>query len=93
MRIIGIDAATQPETQELAFGILFNDVLVLDQVVAKHKDPFAIISSWIDSGPGQVVLAVDSPLGWPTSLSVALPDHRAGYMVRSTTIGSKVIAQ
>ncbi len=93
MRIIGIDVATQPENQGLAVGSLSNDVLVLDQVVAKHKDPFAIISSWIDSGPGQVVLAVDSPPGWPSSLSVALPDHRAGYMVRSTIIGSKVIAQ
>lgn len=78
--IIGIDAATEAKKLGLARGRLDASHLIIDEAVlgSEMVSVMDTITSWID---GPTLIAVDAPLGWPSSLGGALRDHRAGRVI------------
>lgn len=73
--LIGIDCAAQPSNVGIAFARLANGVVTVERLYAGHPDPAGVIADAI-SAP--VLLAFDSPLGWPADLGATLAGHRAG---------------
>lgn len=83
MCIIGVDCATLPSKTGLALAAFEEGtVLLRDCRVADRKIPVANqIHAWIN-GSLRVLLALDSPLGWPAALGESLARHRAGAPIR-----------
>ena len=77
--ILGIDCATQPRKTGLALGHVEDGIVNIARcaVASNARPPAAIADEWL-GGCDEVLLAFDSPLGWPVSLSAALADHSAG---------------
>ena len=79
IRIIGIDCATDPANVGLALGYLRGDrVSITELTTGTKKQPVSTqIVQWIqDDMP--TLLALDSPLGWPSQLGILLASHSAG---------------
>ncbi len=83
--LIGVDCATVPERTGIAIGRLVDDHYTLDAVHAPDRalDVDGIIVAAL-SGGGPAVLALDAPLGWPSALGDALPDHLVGAPVSAS---------
>jgi hypothetical protein len=78
--IIGIDCAAQPRDIGLALGYFDGQTTTIRHVISGCKiedDVLNTAMDWIRSG-GQILLAVDAPLGWPIALGSVLIKHMAG---------------
>jgi len=77
--LLGVDCATQPNKTGLAMAEVIDGVVHVTRcaVGSKSRLPADIILEWL-SGCDDVLLALDSPLGWPVTLGEALVGHRAG---------------
>ena len=78
--IIGVDCATDPKRTGLARGrFLPSGSIVLDAVGLASAAPSAEaqVLEWLD-GAASALMAMDAPLGWPSSLGDVLAAHRAG---------------
>ena len=78
--IIGIDCAAQPRDTGLALGFFDGRTAAVSQVIARLKTDEEVVTTvagWI-SAPGQTLLALDAPLGWPAALGSILAGHNAG---------------
>lgn len=79
--IIGIDAATKSTKTGLSRGTLSGTRIELNEVVVRPTVVGDIVSKWIEESSQPVLLAIDSPLGWPSTLGPALIGHIAGAPV------------
>ncbi len=77
--IIGIDCAVDPKNVGLAKGVYSGDLfVVIDARCGRSEgDLISVLSGWIQS-ESRVLLALDAPLGWPSSLGRTLVGHAAG---------------
>lgn len=77
--IIGIDCATQPKKIGLARAVRERDQCRVAELFVGDGDrsPLDIVAGWLKDG-GTALIAMDSPLGWPTSLGRKLAKHVAG---------------
>ena len=77
--ILGIDCATQPNKTGLALGEVLDGVFRVSRccVGSKARPSATIAVEWL-SGCSDVLLSLDSPLGWPRALGESLYGHRAG---------------
>lgn len=84
LQILGIDAAVDPRNTGLAIARHAEGRWRLDYAaVGQRKSPLGeqICAELDPTMP--VLLAIDAPLGWPTELTSALADHRAGEPLRA----------
>lgn len=81
-RIIGIDAATQPERTGLAAADWDGQSLRVDRTYrpSAPADQLACLGQWL-AADRACLLAVDAPLGWPVGLAEALASHQAGQPI------------
>ena len=78
LTIVGIDCATYPRKTGLAVAAVDGSKTILQAVTTgRHSPPAEIVHSWIKDRR-KVLLAMDAPLGWPTSLGRALVELQAG---------------
>ena len=77
--IIGIDCSTNHNKLGICRATLGTSGLVIEEVNTGTRDPVDLIHSWIQSKP--VLLAIDSPLGWPNRLGRCLSEHSAGEAI------------
>ncbi|MBS0380666.1 MAG: DUF429 domain-containing protein [Proteobacteria bacterium] len=77
--IVGIDCATEPAKTGLALGYLENGALVAQEAgcACRTAEADQIVYEWLKSSP-KGLIALDAPLGWPTSLARSLQRHEAG---------------
>ena len=79
MRIVGVDCSTDPKKTGLALASLKGATLaVLEARVARSREDIVdTVSGWLLKDTDSV-LALDAPLGWPSSMGNLLAGHRAG---------------
>lgn len=84
--VIGIDCSTAAGKVGIARAIKASDGWQVLDVTACSADrrPVDVVAHWIDAAPGNVLLALDAPLGWPVALGRSLVDHRAGAAIDVT---------
>jgi hypothetical protein len=77
--LLGVDCSTNPAKTGLAVGHLRGEAVCIDQSTtgASWRSPASIVLEWLD-GHDDVLLALDSPLGWPQKLGPSLATHKAG---------------
>lgn len=77
--IIGIDCATQPRNVGLARAVRYNGSFRVTDLIAGSKAPLPIevVLDWLGDD-GTALLALDAPLGWPSSMQRELAEHVAG---------------
>ncbi len=78
VRLIGIDCAVQPKNVAIAVGNVRGGGTTIEKLVVGPRDPASTV---VDLLTEPALLALDSPLGWPAGLGVALADHAAGEPV------------
>ncbi len=86
MDIIGVDCAVEPRKTGLAHAIWKGGTLSAVEVFQPRSE--TALDAWIGdrlSGSPGLLLALDSPLGWPAALGVSLAGHRAGRPVGAET--------
>jgi hypothetical protein len=78
--IIGIDCAAQPRDIGLALGCFDGRTTTIAQVTAGLKTMDDVVNTTIGWMPsrGQILMALDAPLGWPIALGSVLVKHTAG---------------
>lgn len=84
--LIDIDCAAQTKHVGLARGVYCdNRLTVTDACAMKYTRIDEAVCGWInDWGTASVLLALDSPLGWPSPMGPVLSDHKAGEPIRPT---------
>jgi len=82
--IIGIDCATDPKKIGLARGFVSSDGLIVDKLtkVTAGQTVSDVVNQWIDANTN-TLLAIDAPLGWPSTLGEQLIGHSAGDVIRT----------
>jgi predicted RNase H-like nuclease len=82
--IIGIDCATDPKKIGLARGFVSSDGLIVDKLtkVTAGQTVSDVVIQWIDANT-KTLLAIDAPLGWPSTLGEQLIGHSAGDVIRT----------
>jgi predicted RNase H-like nuclease len=82
--VVGVDCATLPSKTGLALATFENGTVLLEGCrIADREIPVANqIYNWI-KGVSRVLLALDSPLGWPAELGENLARHHAGQPLRA----------
>lgn len=79
--VIGVDCSTSPGKVGLARGTWSNGTLTVSDVAFGSKKPEQswplLVHEWLNDS-SDALIALDAPLGWPSALSRALADHRAG---------------
>ena len=81
MRIIGIDASVEPTKTGLvkAERTAHATRIEVAQAASDKRKAADIVSSWLTPKEKEpVLIAIDSPLGWPEALAPALACHTAG---------------
>ena len=81
MQLIGIDCATEDKRTGVAladFDQSASLVVKAAKVCSREESALEVVRSWLDSGTGDTLIALDAPLGWPRALSAGLAGHRAG---------------
>lgn len=78
--VVGIDCATDPRRVGPARGRHRSGRVEVDEarMGTRTSPPADVVSDWIGTADGPVLLALDAPLGWPAPLGDALVEHRAG---------------
>lgn len=76
--IIGIDCATDVRKVGLARAVVREGSPVILEAEAGTPDLVATLRTWIGRHD-RVLLALDSPLGWPAHLGPSLAEHQAGH--------------
>lgn len=81
--IVGIDCATQDKKVGLALGYFDGGETYIEQVtVGSMETPVSeTAAGWVTRG-SSTLIALDAPLGWPTSLGQALRAHEAGEPIQ-----------
>lgn len=82
IKVMGIDCATDVKSTGLSLGLYHNYKMELKEtrLGTKNSSVEEIIYSWI-TPEEKVLLAIDSPLGWPANLGQALYYHNAGQVI------------
>jgi len=82
--LLGIDCSTDPKKTGLALGELRGEKVRILRCTTATKDepPWAIASDWL-KGCDEVLIALDSPLGWPKALGANLANHRVGLPIKA----------
>jgi len=77
--IIGIDCAVSPKKVGLALAVSKGSRTILQRAEAgtRRSSIAQTVAGWIPAS-GNVLLALDAPLGWPAPLTEKLQSHRAG---------------
>lgn len=79
--VIGVDCSTNPAKVGLARATWSSGTLTVSEVAFGSKEPEGnwplLVHEWIGDST-DALIALDAPLGWPSPLSRALVDHRAG---------------
>lgn|GEM_PF-237182 len=80
--LLGIDCSTSPRKTGLALGELRGETVAITRCTrgSKAQPPAAIAAEWLRDCD-EVVIAMDSPLGWPMDLAPSLGSHRAGMVI------------
>lgn len=80
MWIIGIDASTEPTRTGLVKAKRNGCRTRIEcaQTARAKCRPENIVSRWLETTEPPVLIAIDSPLGWPEALAPALAGHIAG---------------
>lgn len=82
LEIIGVDCAVEPRKTGLARAIWSDATLsAVELSIPRNEEE---LDAWILdrlAGSSRLLLALDSPLGWPAALGVSLSGHRAGLPV------------
>ena len=83
MRIIGIDCATDDTKVGVAWALRTSQgVRVMDACVCtRAQSALDRVAKCASEAEGQVLIAIDAPLGWPRPMGDALVGHRAGAEV------------
>ena len=78
--VIGIDWATKPVNVGLCLGEREDKTVRIRELLlgSECASPVQQLSDWIRSLEGDILLALDAPLGWPVSMGAVLHGHRAG---------------
>ena len=77
--IIGIDCAVDDANIGLALGTFDGECLQVSEACSGKAGAISTLKRWVvDAKDAPVLLAIDSPLGWPELLGASLVDHRAG---------------
>lgn len=79
IKVIGIDCATDPKKVGISFG-KYNQgqmELIQTKIATGSQSMYKLICDYIGS-EGNVILAIDAPLGWPIDLGASLANHNAG---------------
>lgn len=81
--IIGIDCAVSPNKVGLALALMDGNQcsLLKAEKSSKQRPPVNTLVEWICKLDGQILLALDAPLGWPEALSNELVSHLAGNVI------------
>jgi hypothetical protein len=82
MRVIGIDCATEDARVGIALGDYRNGKLQVRELSEPLGEGGAVkmISRWLKKY-SPALLAIDAPLGWPTSMGESLSTHIAGARI------------
>lgn len=85
VHLIGIDCATEDSKIGLALGHLGAGGLAVSEAKQCTREQRAadLVTGWVGSAQGPVLLAIDAPLGWPVALSEALVAHIAGEQIHA----------
>lgn len=77
--LLGVDCSTDPAKTGIALGHLQGEGVRIDRTArgASWCSPASIILEWLQARD-DVLLALDSPLGWPAKLGPSLAAHQAG---------------
>ncbi len=83
MIIIGIDSSTVPHQTGVALGTFEKGKLTVNDVkVGSNSElPEVIITDWLLK-ECPILLALDAPLGWPSSFGEELSVHSAGMLLK-----------
>jgi len=82
MRVIGVDCATDDSKVGIALGVCeAGNLRVLRVEICSRERHAAIVAAEWLAGASEGLVAIDAPLGWPTSLVAALANHSAGSAI------------
>lgn len=81
--LLGIDCATVPKKTGLALGELRCGILHILRCTtgSSHTPPAMIANEWIKDYD-DVLIALDTPVGWPKALAFSLSNHKAGMAIK-----------
>lgn len=87
IKIIGIDCATEEKNIGLSIGVYSNNkIKVIDVKLGEKKNLISQIMEWInEKNNSKILIAIDSPLGWPENLGKVLINHNAGIYIDEET--------
>lgn len=79
-RVIGIDWATKAANVGLCLAERRGQTLKTQKLLlgSECSSPVSQIREWVEEFEGQVLLALDAPLGWPRPMGSILHQHQAG---------------
>lgn len=80
INIVGIDCASDPRNVGLALGVFDGGRNAVERVVigSAKRPPLDVVAGWVKERSGEMLVALDAPLGWPEPLARALQSHSAG---------------
>jgi predicted RNase H-like nuclease len=88
VRLIGVDWAASDEAKRgiaLAELDAAGQITLVEVCTGTRDEPAATrLSSWLAT-PGEVIVGIDAPLGWPRDLAAQLFTHRAGESLGAAT--------
>jgi hypothetical protein len=83
MFIIGVDSSSQEEHTGLAFGSIDKGIISIDRVCMGVQDSIVDeLAHMILEKSSPILIAIDSPLGWPAVLGAQISRHMAGVPLR-----------
>ena len=79
VNVIGIDCATDPKKIGISFGFYRNsEMTITNTIVSKDfTTMYRYLFDYINKND-DILIAMDAPLGWPSSMGHALYNHNAG---------------
>lgn len=79
----GRRSSLPPTKTGLALGVLRDGRVRIQEcaVGSRSRPPAAIAADWLRDH-GEVLVALDAPLGWARPLAATLPEHRAGQALK-----------
>lgn len=82
--IVGIDCATQAKKTGMAFGRIHDHRAVIVTCLSGQPSLLPAVLDWMER-EGPCLIALDSPLGWPSRLGETLSRHSAGDAVDASS--------